>query len=194
MKRTVKTLVCITGALLLNLSLFAQLKLPLNNALTQDLKKVVADYPNQFEHLKGELIAENPQSTEYQCNLKVNGAETSHITRYSSKKNVCSWEALMLSTESFEKARQKYRSLFQQLNNLSADIGEESNIRFKGAYEAPAEEKKFSSVLFETEPGRKLKLELVMQFHEPMEWKVKILLYDREREDEERGATRENSL
>lgn len=194
MKRTVKTLVCITGAALLNLSLSAQLKLPLNNALAQDLKKVVADYPSQFEHLKGELIAEYPQSAEYQCNLKVNGAESSHITRYSAKKNISSWEALMLTTENFEKAKQKYRSLFQQLNNLSADIGEENHIRFKGIYEAPAEERKFSSVLFETEPGRKLKLELVMQFYEPMEWKVKILLYDREKEDGERGATREDSF
>lgn len=195
MKKTVKTLVSITCAWLMSTSLHAQLKLPVNSALAQDLKKVVADYPNQFEHLKGELIAENPQTSEYHCTLTVSGAEESHITRYSSRKNICSWEALMLTTDNFEKARQKYRSLFQQLNNLSADIGQAKHIRFRGNYEAPAEEKKFSSVIFEADPSAgnhgPLRLELALQFHEPMEWKVRILLYDREREDRERGAIRE---
>lgn len=30
-----------------------------------------------------------------------------------------------------------------------------------------------------------------MQLNGPMEWKVKILVYDREREDDERGNVRE---
>lgn len=195
MKKTVKTLVLITTCSLLSAGGNAQLKLPVASAVAADVKKVMADYPNRFTNLMGEMIAENPQSTDYRCNFSVNGAEETVITRYSAKKEVCSWEALMLTTENFEKAKQKFRSLFNQLNNLSVNIGDAGNVRFKGKYEAPEEEKKFTSVVFNAEPATgqavKLKMEISMQFHSPMEWKVKVLLYDRERGDEERGSVRE---
>jgi|GEM_PF-4150458 len=34
-------------------------------------------------------------------------------------------------------------------------------------------------------------MELTLQFHAPMEWKVKALVYDRNREDAERGNTKD---
>lgn len=195
MKKTVKTLVLITCFLFSSIGLVAQLRLPVANGIVADVKKVIEDYPYQFTNLMGEVITEHLQSTDYQCNFKVNGAEESFITRYSAKKEVCSWQALMLTTESFDKAKQKFRSLYNQLNNLAAQLGQGANTRFKGRYEAPEEEKKFTSVLFEAEPAAsntsKLKVEITMEFHAPMEWKVKVLVYDREREDEERGRTKE---
>jgi alpha-N-acetylglucosamine transferase len=140
----------------------------------------------------GEMVAEHTQSTDYQCNFNVNGAEESIITRYSAKKEVCSWQALMLTTDNFEKAKQKFKSLYSQLNNLSVNTGK-ANFRLKGVYESPEEKKKFTSVLFSFEPAnesfKKLKVEISMQYIEPMEWKVKVLVYDRERDDVERGKT-----
>lgn len=189
-KKTVKTLVLTTTFLLSSFGLLAQLKLPVASAIAADVKKVIEDYPYQFTNLMGEVMTEHLQSTDYQCNFKVNGAEESFITRYSAKKEVCSWQALMLTTENFDKAKQKFRSLYNQLNNISA-----GNTRYKGKYETPDQEKKFTSVLFEAEPATentgKLKVELVLQFNAPMEWKVKVLVYDREREDEEKGRTKE---
>lgn len=195
MKKTVKTLVLITCFLFSSVSLVAQLKLPVPGGIVADVKKVIEDYPYQFTNLMGEVMTEHLQSTDYQCNFKVNGAEESFITRYSAKKEVCSWQALMLTTESFEKAKQKFKSLYNQLNNLAAHINDGASTRFKGKYEAPEEEKKFTSVLFEAEPAtgitHKLKVEITMEFQSPMEWKVKVLVYDREREDDERGRIKE---
>ena len=195
MKNSVKTLVLITSFLSFFLSAGAQLKLPVLNAVATDIKKVIGDYPNRFIHLMGEIIEEHPQSTDYQCNFKVNGAEECLITRYSAKKEVCSFEALMLTTDNFEKARQKFRSLYNQLNNLSADLGNSGSIRFKAPYEAPEEKMKFTSIVFNPEPASeettRLRVELRLQYFEPMEWKVKVLVYDREREDAERGSVRE---
>jgi hypothetical protein len=143
----------------------------------------------------GEIIEEHPQSTDYQCNFKVNGAEESFITRYSAKKEVCSWEALMLTTGNFDKARQKFKSLYNQLNNLSATFGNGRSARFRAPFETPDEKKKFTSIVFDPEPGgeetTRLRVELSLQFHAPMEWKVKVLVYDRDREDAERGSVRE---
>lgn len=192
MKKTVKSLVLFTSLAFFAGSTQAQIKLPGTSALAADVKKVIADYPSHFDHIRGEQIAEHPQSTEYRCNFNVNGAEESSITRYSSNKIIYSWEAVLLTTESFEKARQKFKSVFSQLNNLSADIGESRNIRFRGKYESPEEEQKFTSIVFQAEPetemSKKVKMELSLQFHAPMEWKVKVLVYDQEREDAESGS------
>ena len=195
MKKSVKTLVLLTSLLLVVAGSSAQLKFPVVNPVANDVKKVIEDYPNRFINLMGEIIAENPQSTDYACNFKINGAEESSITRYSAKKEVCSWQALMLTTESFEKAKQKFKSLYNQLNNLSVDIGDAKNLHLRASYEVPVESKKFTSIVFSPEQKSdktdKLKVEISLQFHEPMEWKVRLLVYDRDREDAERGAIKE---
>jgi hypothetical protein len=194
MRKPVKSLVLITISALFFHSATAQLKLPALQGVGNDVKKVIEDYPNRFINLMGEVIVENTQSTDYRCNFNVNGAEEAFVTRYSAKKEVCSWEALMLTTENFDKAKQKFKTLFNQLNNLSIRIGTVS-YHLKAKYEAPEEAKKFNSILFELAPGsetaKKLKVEISLQYEAPMDWKVKILVYDREREDEERGATKE---
>jgi len=59
-----------------------------------------------------------------------------------------------------------------------------------GDYEAPDESRKFSSSIFKLTPNAstmpKLKIEVSMQFEFP-EWKVSLLVYEKEREDNERG-------
>lgn len=197
MKKSVKTLALLTISILLFNFSKAQLKLPTVNGIGSDIKKVIEDYPERFANLLGELIVQNPQSTDYECNFKVNGAEETTITRYSSKNNnVCSWQSLMLTTESFEKAKQKFKTLFNQLNNLAVNPGSSGSFHLKGTYETPTEEKKFASVLFSLKSAdeaiKKLKVEISLQY-ELMEWKVSVLVYDREREDNERGNTVEGS-
>ncbi len=195
MAKSVKPLVLITIAALLFHYSNAQLRLPAINGVGIDVKKVIEDYPNRFINLMGEVLTENTQSTDYQCNFKVNGAEEAFITRYSAKKEMCSWQAVMLTTESFEKAKQKFKSLYNQLNNLSVNIGAAKNFHLKGKYEVPEESMKFTSVVFsfnpETDPVKKIRVEIALQHQAPMNWKVKVLVYDKEREDNERGETKE---
>lgn len=192
MKNSVKSLVFITTAVFIFSfnHAAAQLKLPVIDGITNDIKRVINDYPNQFINLMGEKITENPQSTDYKSIFNANGAEETTITKYSAKKEICSWQAVMLTTESFDKAKQKFRSLFNQLNNLSIRLGHQTS-RLKGDYKQPEEKKKFTSIVFSFEPDgdtlEKLKIEILIQVQGPMEWKVKVMVYDREREDVERG-------
>lgn len=194
MKLTVKTLVFLTFLLSFSILATAQLKLPALNGIGPDIKKVLQDYPNQFHNLRGEVLDQNPQSTDYACNFKVNGAEEATITQYSSanKYEIASWQALMLTTEEFDDAKKKFRSLYNQLQNLSVKMDGGLFFHLKGKYEAPTEEKKFTSVIFNVDAGgpafKKLKVELQM-IYVPMEWKVKVLIYDKEREDDEQGDT-----
>jgi hypothetical protein len=186
MKQFVKTLVAITAILLFSISSFSQLRLTPRSGISSDVKKIIEDHPYHFSHITGPLILENAQFSDYECNFDVTGAEESTITKYSSKTdNVSSWKAIMLTTESFEEAKKKFKSLYGQLNGLSV-----RSAKLTGVYETPVEEKDFTSVIFsfdaKDEGFQKLKVELVL-YTESLEWKVKLMIYDREREDAERG-------
>jgi hypothetical protein len=194
MKKIVKLLVLFTCGLLPVADANSQLKLRVINGAGADIIKVIEDYPNRFQNLMGDIVAVHAQSTDYACTLKITGAEECHITRFPGEEDISSWQAVMLTTENFEKAKQKYKSLYHQLNNTTVTIDGHS-FKLKGEYNAPLEKMKFSSVLFTLEPERdkirKLKTELMLEFNAPVEWKVRVLVYYRERENEESGVGKE---
>ncbi len=189
MKNHVKTPVLFTILLFSLLSASAQIKLPAANPVAPDMKRVMADYNDHFSHLLGELIVQNPQSTDYKCIFNLNGAESTTITVYtSSEKTVASWQSLVLTTEDFDKAKKKFHSLYNQLNNLAFQINGGGSYRLKGEYQAPVEEKKFGSVVFTCNPAdessKKIRVEISLQY-ELLEWKLSVLVYEKEREDTE---------
>lgn len=192
-KRIVKSLFFTGLCMSLVIPSISQVRIPGANPLSTDMKKVIRDYPHHFASLQGAVIEENPQSIDYACNFEVSGAETSSITRYSSKANdVFSWQALMLTTDDFDTAKKKFRSLFNSLNNLSVKMDYGDTFYLTGKYDTPVEEKKFTSVILTFEKAdritQKMKLEISLQY-ELLEWKVRVLIYEKDREDEERGET-----
>lgn len=188
MRLSVKALSGFTFLLFLCSVSTAQVKFLSNNNsdIVPQLKKVIEDHPYQFKNIIGDLIIQNPQSSEYQCRVKIKDADDSYITRYAStEKEIYSWQVSLITTENFEEAKKKFKSLYSQLNHLQSQ-----SRQLKGEYESPVEEKRFTSVLFSFSPTdeftKKLKIELLME-NVGMEWKVRLLLYEREREDDERG-------
>lgn len=168
--------------------------IPVKGTFQADLAKVIEDYPNHFKNYLGEIRMENPQATEYQTTFVIKEALSSSITRYSAEgKEIWSWEVLMLQSEDFGKAEKKFRSLFQSIRNLSVNTGGDKVV-FKGDFEKPAEEKKFTSIVFKParEEGvfQKLRIDLLLQ-NVLLEWEVKVIFYDVEREAHEKGESLE---
>ena len=180
----------IAAALLLSISSHAQFKLPINNAFRSDVQKVVAEFPSQFASLRGDVLAKNPQTVEFASLVSIDKAESCTIMQYSAKsKPVYSWQALMLSTEDFAEAEKKYKWLFNQLRGMNVKyVVDQYTLR--GQYEMPAEERKFTiSQLTVVNPPmalQKLKVEIAMQYEFP-EWKVSLAVFEKERDDDERG-------
>jgi hypothetical protein len=176
-------------------SVSAQLRLPtIDQSISNELAKVVKDYPNHFQNITGELIIQNPQSTDYQSTVKLKDAEDCIVTEYASKKqNHYSWQAKLFTTDDFDAAAKKFKTCYNQLQNMAVKIGQQA-YHFTGTYESPTDEKKFTTVLFESaakdELMGKLKIELLMEY-EMLEWKIKIAVYEREREDNERGEVKD---
>src|SRR5947209_3970575 len=130
----------------------AQLRLPVSPALRADLQRVVTDFPKNFPNLKGDVVAENPQSTDYACNLKFSGAEENSITRYSGNKPIYSWQAVMLTTEDFQEAVKKYKWLCTQVKGMTLELNDVT-FTLAGEVDPADESKKFSSSVFRLFPN-----------------------------------------
>ena len=180
---------CLSG------SVGAQLKLPAApNSFKSDMQQIVAEFPLQFRGLRGEVLAKNPQTIEYASLLKPQGVMECWVTQYSSgSKPVYTWQATMLSTEDFEEAAKKYKALFAQLKGMNVRYVADQ-YTLQGKIMAPVEERNFmTSVLTVAEapdPLKKLRVEVTMQFEFP-EWKVGLSVFEKEKEDDERGDTEE---
>ena len=181
-------------ALILNIDIQAQVKIPItNNELRTNLEKVVAGFAGEFSNLKGDTLVENPQTIEFASLLDFKMASENSITQYKSLKPIYSWNAVLMNSEEFEEAAKKYKWLYNQLKVMTIKLDGYS-FTMNGDYDAPEESRKFCGSIFKLTPNAsnmpKLKIEASMQFEFP-EWKVSLLVYEREREDRERGEITE---
>lgn len=182
--------VLLTALLIVHVTVNAQLKIPVPSAIRSEVQKVVEDYPSGFSNARTHVVAENPQTIEYATRWKPTGAEEASVVQYSSgRKAIYTWQATMLSTESFEEAVKKYKWLCSQIKGMNVKYVVDM-YTLEGKYIAPEETKKFTVSTFSVADApqqlKKLKVEVAMQYEFP-EWKVKMLVYDKEREDDERG-------
>lgn len=168
----------------------AQVKFPVtNNDLRNNLSQVITSYVDGFSSLKGDTISLNPQSIEFSTKLNFQSSEQNSITQYKAKNPIYSWQALLLTTEEFEEASKKYKWVYNQLKVMTVKV-QDYSFTLSGDYEAPDESKRFCSTIFKLTPNAsnmpKLKIEASMRYEFP-EWKISLFVYEREREDNERG-------
>lgn len=179
------------SCLLVGTSVYSQVKFPAtNNDLRNNLGKIISDFSNHFASIKGDTIAINPQSIEFSSLLNFKEVPDNSIVLYKSDKPVYSWQGIILRCEDFDEASKKYKWLYNQLRVMTVKLDGGYSFSFNGEYEAPDAAKKFASTIFKLTPDvsnmPKLKIEASMQFDFP-EWKVMLVIYEREREDDERG-------
>lgn len=194
--KNLKTSLLAFAFLLTAAHVFAQFRLPVtNNDLRNNLQKVIVDFPKELNTIKGDVIMENPQTIEYATLLHFEGAEQNTITKYVSEKPVYSWQAVVLTTDDFEEATKKYKWLYKQLKVMTINAGNGYTFSLNGRYQEPDESKKFAASTFQLTPAAtylpNLKIEVGLQYYFP-EWKVNITVYQKEREDNERGDISEN--
>jgi hypothetical protein len=152
------------------------------------LQQVINDYPNHFKNIKGDVLVENPQTTDYASTVQIPGSVNTVITKYSSVEGteIYSWKCVMLESEDFEVVSKKYRELFDQMKNSIIKLDGNKPFILNGSYEDPTEEKRYTASPFTLVPAsgilKKLKVELTLEFL-ITEWKVSLLVYDQPDED-----------
>lgn len=163
---------------------------PIRNSLQSDIAKVISDYPNGFRNISGDQLMDNPQSVEFESKILVKEALKCRVFKYSSTtKDIYSWEAEMVKTDDFDEASKKFRAIYNSIQHLAVNING-ANAVFKADFVKPTEELKFTTIVFDTGEKfpelKQLKVALLLE-SEMMDWVVKIQVYEREREDKDRG-------
>lgn len=158
----------------------------MKNELATAVREVLEDFPNGYKNLLGE-----PGDSSFSSRLLLPEAESVQFVQHSlSGRAVISWQARLLTTEDHTIARKRFKASYQQLQGLNVKLGTRS-YRLRGSYEDPTVDQKFAAIVFELEPSNSytgsIKVELQLLFQMPMEWVVMVLVYDRDRSDNEPG-------
>lgn len=176
--------------ILLNSPLVAQNRLPalrVSHTIKPDIEKVAQDYYDHFQNIIGEKISESINTIEYQSKLVPAGALESTVLEIKGLKNVYSWQATMLSTEEYEKAVEKYKQFYRQLNGANFIMPDHKSWKFRGPYDNPDESRAFASSILEPDVDikalQKLKVEIALNYDMP-EWTVRILVYEKEADED----------
>jgi hypothetical protein len=178
-----------TACLLFFYNAPAQLLFKPNAAMQQVLQKIITDFPNQLQNVKGSLIQENAESSDYNSNIIFPGAEYCTVTQYKSVKNKNrSWQAVMPETENFAAAKKQYRDLFLQIKNWGIQLpGCVKKVKAKCIYDEPTEQKKFAGSIFKLDDEQSIckdvKIEVALQYT-ITGWQVSIYVYDKKEDDE----------
>jgi len=159
------------------------LLLKTGGSIKPDIEKVARDYYDHFNNIKGEKISESESTIEYQSKIAPVGALESTITQIKSLRNVYSWQSTLLNTDDYEKAVEKYKQLFRQLNGSNFKMKENQSWKFEGLYDTPDDDRSFASSILEPDVNEKvlqrLKIEIALNYNMP-EWTVKVLVYEKE--------------
>ncbi len=160
-------------------------------AVGPSLKKVIEAAAKDYEAVRGELLFQNPQTTEYSSLVVPPEALEAKVIEYSSVSgNIFSWQALLARTEDYEEAVKKYKSVFNQLKGMNVTYVVD-NYTLVGKFVTPDEGKKFTtSILTLAGPPKalsKLRVEVSLQFEFP-EWTVVVNTYNKEKDDSENGS------
>lgn len=151
---------------------------------TTALQKVIEDYPNRFRNIKGDRLAEHTRAVDYHSRVVIAGAANPVITQYStSPKEQYAWSCELAKSDSFDKAKATFQSLYNQISNTIIKIEGEKPFILNGRYEVPDAGKKLNAVRFELlaapEAVQTLKVELTLIY--TTEWKIVLAVYDQEK-------------
>jgi hypothetical protein len=158
------------------------------NQTHSTLQKVINDYPNHFKNIRGSVLVENPQTTDFTSKVQIPGSVNTVITKYSADndKEIYSWKCIMAESEEFDVASKKYKEIFNQVRNSIIKLDGNKPFILNGNYADPTEDKRFTASDFSLVPAsgdlKKLRVELTLEFL-ITEWKISLLVYDQPDED-----------
>lgn len=179
-----RTLLLPFAPVLLSATLTVSAQGVFSNKTQSTLEKVIQDYPNHFYNIKGELIAQTRQAKEYRSTLQLPGASSCIVTLYNIPRNEAyGWTCQVFEAGNFEQAKNRFSEIYDQIRNSIIKISGQKTFILTGQYESPAEEKKYTQIVFSLLPGvgemKKLKVELSLR-EEGKGWKISLSVNDQD--------------
>jgi len=153
-----------------------------SNKTNATLKKVIEDYPNHFNNIKGDRISGRAEETDFKSKVEVPGAINCVVVESGSRKDAYSWKCELFASSDFEQAKSRFSELYKEIHNTIIKIEGERPFILNGKYELPDIDRKTTSVPFQLLPStanmRQLKVELLLEH--TADWKITLCVFDRD--------------
>jgi hypothetical protein len=168
--------------LMASVSVHAQFHIvPVNNDISNALSKVLTDYPDHFDHIKGNIIDQDVQTIDYSCTVNIPGADSSVITQNGpTKDNIYSWKSVLFTTDDFDKVKTKFHEYYSRVKAINASAANKK-ITLQGEYIAPDDSKRFATILFTPAPAtdalRDVVVDLSLQYL-LSGWQISVSVYE----------------
>ncbi|QEC68656.1 hypothetical protein FRZ67_15565 [Panacibacter ginsenosidivorans] len=161
----------------------AQFKLPVvkaPNEISPVLEKVITDFPNDFSHIKGDLLEEQPSIINYACVLNMKGMQPGIISQYGyADEHAYSWKNVLLETNNFDEAKTKFKQFYNNIKKTEASI-EKLEIKLAADYVEPEAFKTFNTIRFKLETMQDLVKDVTVELnmeYEMDEWKITVSVF-----------------
>ena len=159
------------------------------NDVNSALQKVIQDYPNHFINLRGPRIHGDLRTVQYHSNVEIPGSVNCVLTpKGSSPTEKYSWKCLVMESDKFPEAKSKFVELYNQIRNTIMKIEGEKPFILNGNYEAPTDDRKFTSIILQLLPAtgemQKLKVEITLQ-QTLSNWRLSLAVYDEDRRNDQ---------
>jgi hypothetical protein len=145
------------------------------------MEKVVGDYFENFNNIKGDTIMETVSTIEFYSNVIPQGATETSITNYKTSKTY-SWQSTLFTSEEFKEAVAKYKQYYRQLNGATFTFSDKTSYKVSGNYDTPTEDRSFASSTLEVSSYdrnlKHFKIEVGLNYFFP-DWKVRIFIYEK---------------
>ncbi|MGL6266507.1 MAG: hypothetical protein ACRC2O_01225 [Chitinophagaceae bacterium] len=156
---------------------FAQ-KATVSTAFNAELEKILLDFPASFINLKGEEILKEETEIRYESRIVLPGSEDCMVNAIlTGNKKTVGWEAVMVTTQTYEAAAKEYKKLYLQLIDCRFKLKSKTTVSLIGKWVSPQPTNNFSSTIFilssSTSAYRKMNIELEM-LNVMDEWKVNL--------------------
>jgi len=163
--------------LCMQLMCFAQ-KASVSPAFNSALEKILLDFPLSFSNLKGEEILKEETEVRHESRIVLPGSEDCMVnTMLDGAKKTVGWEAVMVTTQTYEEAAKEYKKLYLQLIDCRFKLKSKTAVSLIGKWVSPQPTENFSSTTFilssSTGAYRKMNIELEM-VNVMDEWKVNL--------------------
>lgn len=163
--------------------LFAQ-RIPFNQAFKQSLHKVVLEFPNAFQSIKGEPLPSELGAVQYQSQHALKGSLENKIIGYpSAKKMEWSFESKLLVTDNFAQFRNTYHALYQELKSPQLLKKEGLRYRPEAPYLAPTATLRQISNLFRVQTQDDVYTNLVIDLsgmYIDFNWVIYLRVYEKQ--------------
>jgi len=170
-----------------------------SNKTQSVLEKVIQDYPNHFHNIKGELISQERQKAEYRSTLQLPGSPSCIVILTGGQGTASdegyTWNCIVLDSESFTVARDRFREIYSQLSNSIITTTAQKTFILSGGYETPDEGKKCTRIVFSLLPGvgDMKRLKVGLSLHQVGDkWRIALSVSDRDNQDDVQGAVTVN--